>query len=383
MDFAFSEEQLLLRNSIERFLADHYAFETRRKVAANGQGWRPEVWEEFAGLGLLGIPFSENHGGLGGSPIDIMIVMEAFGRGLVVEPYLPTVVLGGGLLRLAGTKAQQDELLPDVIAGDLRLAFAYAEPKSRYDLADVTTSAKKSGSGFVLNGYKSVVFGAPFADKIIVSARTSGAQRDHKGITLFIVDLKMSGVSKRDYPTVDGLRASEIVLENVAVPADAVVGEVDHGLALIERVSDEAIAALSAEALGCMQALNEATTEYCKTRKQFGVPIGKFQVLQHRMVDMFMAYQQSVSITYMVTLKLNEAEDARKMAASSAKVQIGKAGRFIGQEAVQLHGGMGMTDELKVGHYFKRLSMIDTQFGNVSHHLKRYSHLTKGRELNG
>jgi len=224
-----------------------------------------------------------------------------------------------------------------------------------------------------LNGHKAVVIGAPWADTLIVTARTAGGQRDAKGVSVFIVDKKTKGISCRDYPTVDGLRASEITFENVAVGADALIGEVDNGLPLVERVVDEGIAALSAEAIGSMKVLNDMTVEYCKTRKQFGVPIGKFQVLQHRMVDMFMNYEQSVSITYMVTLKLNEDAAERRKAASAAKVQIGKAGRFIGQQAVQLHGGMGMTDELAVGHYFKRLTMIDTMFGNVDHHLRRYS----------
>lgn len=253
------------------------------------------------------------------------------------------------------------------------MAFAFAEPQGRYNLADLTVTAKKSGAGYTLNGHKAVVIGAPWADTLIVTARTAGGQRDAKGVSVFVVDKKAKGVSCRDYPTVDGLRASEVTFENVAVGADAVVGQVDNGLPLIERVVDEGIAALSAEAIGGMKVLNDATVEYCKTRKQFGVPIGKFQVLQHRMVDMFMNYEQSVSITYMVTLKLDGTDEERRKAASAAKVQIGKAGRFIGQQAVQLHGGMGMTDELNVGHYFKRLTMIDTMFGNVDHHLKRYS----------
>ena len=253
------------------------------------------------------------------------------------------------------------------------LAFAFAEPQGRYNLADLAVTAKKSGAGYTLNGHKAVVIGAPWADTLIVTARTAGGQRDAKGVSVFIVDKKTKGISCRDYPTVDGLRASEITFENVAVGADALIGEVDNGLPLVERVVDEGIAALSAEAIGSMKVLNDMTVEYCKTRKQFGVPIGKFQVLQHRMVDMFMNYEQSVSITYMVTLKLNEDAAERRKAASAAKVQIGKAGRFIGQQAVQLHGGMGMTDELAVGHYFKRLTMIDTMFGNVDHHLRRYS----------
>jgi alkylation response protein AidB-like acyl-CoA dehydrogenase len=327
-------------------------------------------------MGLLGAPFAEEQGGLGGGPVETMVIMEELGRGLVVEPYLPTVVLAGGFLRHGGSAAQKDAHVPAIIEGKSIFAFAFAEPQGRYNLADLTVTAKKSGAGYTLSGHKAVVIGGPAADHFVVTARTAGGQRDAKGVSVFIVPKAAKGVTTRDYPTVDGLRASEVTFENVALGGDHLIGQADHGLPLVERVVDEGIAALSAEAVGAMKVLNDATVEYCKTRKQFGVPIGKFQVLQHRMVDMFMNYEQSVSITYMVTLKLNESEEERKKAASAAKVQIGKAGRFIGQNAVQLHGGMGMTDELNVGHYFKRLTMIDTMFGNVDHHLKRYAVLS-------
>jgi pimeloyl-CoA dehydrogenase small subunit len=373
MDFSFTEEQTLLRNSVQKFVQNDYSFDARRAIIKSETGWKKENWAKIAEMGLLAAPFTEEQGGLGGGPIETMIIMEEFGRGLVVEPFLGTVVLGGGFLRHGGSKAQQDKYIPEIVEGKRTMAFAFAEPQGRYNLADLSVTAKKSGAGYTLNGHKAVVVGAPWADTLIVTARTAGAQRDAKGVSVFVVDKKAKGVSCRDYPTVDGLRASEVTFENVSVGADAVIGEVDNGLPLIERVVDEGIAALSAEAIGGMKVLNDATVEYCKTRKQFGVPIGKFQVLQHRMVDMFMNYEQSVSITYMVTLKLDGAAEERRKAASAAKVQIGKAGRFIGQQAVQLHGGMGMTDELNVGHYFKRLTMIDTMFGNVDHHLKRYS----------
>jgi pimeloyl-CoA dehydrogenase small subunit len=375
MDFSFTEEQTLLRNSVQKFVQNDYTFENRRMIAKSDAGWSKKNWSTFAELGLLGAPFAEDFGGLGGGPIETMIIMEEFGRGLVIEPYLGTVVLGGGFLRHGGTKAQKEKLIPELIEGKRVFAFAFAEPQGRYNFADLTVTAKKAGAGYTLNGHKAVVIGAPWADTLVVTARTGGGQRDEKGVSVFLVDKKTKGVSTRDYPTVDGLRASEVTFENVALGADALVGEEGNGLKLIEQVTDEGIAALSAEAIGGMKVLNDTTVEYCKTRKQFGVPIGKFQVLQHRMVDMFMNYEQSVSITYMVTLKLGESETERKKAASAAKVQIGKAGRFIGQNAVQLHGGMGMTDELSVGHYFKRLTMIDTMFGNVDHHLKRYASL--------
>jgi pimeloyl-CoA dehydrogenase small subunit len=373
MDFSFTEEQTLLRNTVQSLLQDKYDFETRRKVAKSADGWRPEMWAQFAELGLLAAPFSEEMGGLGGGPIENMIVMEEFGRHLVVEPYVETVVIAGGFLREGGSAAQQEAHIPGIVGGETVWAFAYAEPQGRYNLADLTTTAKKDGSGYTINGYKAVVLAAPWAQKLVVTARTSGGQRDRDGVSVFIVDKSAAGVSTRDYPTVDGRRASEITFENVKVDADALIGEEGKGLPLVEKITDQAIAALSAEATGCMKELNTATVEYCKTRKQFGVPIGKFQVLQHRMVDMFMAYEQSVSMTYMVNLKLEEDDAERTKAAAGAKVQIGKAGRFVGQEAVQLHGGMGMTDELNVGHYFKRLTMIDTQFGNVDYQLKRYS----------
>ncbi|MBC7102594.1 MAG: acyl-CoA dehydrogenase family protein [Parvibaculum sp.] len=373
MDFSFTEEQTLLRNTVQSLLQDKYDFDTRRKVAKSADGWRPEIWAQFAELGLLAAPFSEEMGGLGGGAIETMIVMEEFGRHLVIEPYVETVVIAGGFLREGGSPAQQEAHIPGIVGGETVWAFAYAEPQGRYNLADLTTTAKKDGSGYTINGCKAVVLGAPWAQKIIVTARTSGGQRDRDGVSIFIVDKSAAGVSTRDYPTVDGRRASEITFENVKVDAGALIGAEGKGLPLVEKVTDQAIAALSAEAIGCMKELNTATVEYCKTRKQFGVPIGKFQVLQHRMVDMFMAYEQSVSMTYMVNLKLTEGEAERTKAAAGAKVQIGKAGRFVGQQAVQLHGGMGMTDELNVGHYFKRLTMIDTQFGNIDYQLKRYS----------
>jgi pimeloyl-CoA dehydrogenase small subunit len=376
MDFSFSEEQTLLRNSVQKWVAGQYDYETRRKLIKTEAGWSKKNWAAIAEMGLLGAPFSEDQGGLGGGPVETMIIMEELGRGLVVEPYLPTVVLAGGFLRHGGTAAQKAEHIPAIVEGRSIFAFAFAEPQGRYNLADLAVTAKKAGSGYTLSGHKAVVIGGPAADHFVVTARTAGGQRDEKGVSVFIVPKSAKGVTTRDYPTVDGLRASEVTFENVSVGAEALVGAADHGLPLVERVVDEGIAALSAEATGAMKVLNDATVEYCKTRKQFGVPIGKFQVLQHRMVDMFMNYEQSVSITYMVTLKLNDSDAERKKAASAAKVQIGKAGRFIGQNAVQLHGGMGMTDELNVGHYFKRLTMIDTMFGNVDFHLKRYAALT-------
>ena len=375
MDFSFTPEQDMLRETVARLVAQQYAFDTRRKVAKSDAGWRSDMWSQFAELGLLGAPFSEAEGGFGGGHIEAMIVMEEFGKGLVIEPYLQTVVIGGNFLRHGGTDAQKEEHVANLIGGETRFAFAYSEPKSRFDLHDVSTGARKEGGGFVLNGHKAVVLGAPFASHLIVTARTAGAQRDASGVSVFIIPKNARGVSTRDYPTVDGLRASEVYFENVSVSAEALLGTLDDGLGLVEKVVDHAIAALCAEAVGCFKVLNEATISYAKQRKQFGQPIASFQVLQHRMVDMFMAAEQATSMTYMVTLKLDEPDAARKQAASAAKVQIGKSGRLVSQEAVQIHGGMGMTDELNVGHYFKRVTMIESQFGNTDWHLRRYTDL--------
>ncbi|HSC18006.1 MAG TPA: acyl-CoA dehydrogenase family protein, partial [Rhizomicrobium sp.] len=329
----------------------------------------------FAELGLLGASLPEDGGGLGGGAIETLIVMEEFGKALVLEPYVPTVVIGGGLLREAGSAEQKQAWLPKIAAGQTVMAFAFAEPQGRYNLADLTTTAKKQAGGYVLNGHKAVVLGGPWADTLIVTARAGGAQREANGVSVFLVDKKANGISTRDYPTVDGQHASDITFENVEVPADALIGIEGGSLPQIERAVDEAIAAHCSEAVGCMKVLLDATVEYAKTRKQFGVPIGKFQVLQHRMVDMFMHYEQSASIALMATLKLGESDPVRKKAVSAAKAHVGRAGRFVGQQAIQIHGGMGMTDELNVGHYFKRLTMLDTLYGNADHHLKRYASL--------
>jgi pimeloyl-CoA dehydrogenase small subunit len=376
MDFSFSEEQTLLQDSVERFIQNDYAFEARQNNVKDEQGFSGGNWKTFAELGWLGVPFSEADGGFGGSAIESMIMMEQFGKGLVVEPFLPTVVLAGGALKIGGSAAQKEKYLAGFIDGSLQGALAYAEPQGRFNLADLTTTAKKQDDGYVLNGYKAVVLNGPAADVLVVSARTSGDQRDPQGVSLFLVPANAQGVSRRDYPTVDALRAAEITLENVKVSADALIGEEGKGLPIIEQVVDEGILAIGSEAVGCMEVLYKDTVEYCKTREQFGQPIGKFQVLQHRMVDMFMEHEQSKSLMYMAAMRLDEGYTAEAQKAVSAfKVQVGKSGRFVGQSAVQLHGGMGMTEELRIGHYFKRLTTVDTLFGNVDFHLKRFGAL--------
>jgi pimeloyl-CoA dehydrogenase small subunit len=378
VDFSFTEEQSMLRDTVAAYLGDHYDFDKRRAVVAKEPGWRPEVWKAFAEeLGILGAPFSEELGGLGGGPIENMVVMEEFGKALVVEPYLGTVVIGGGFLKHSGYAGAAD-LIGGIIEGKAIFAFASAEPQSRYNLAAVATTAKKDGAGWVLNGHKAVVVGAPFATHLIVTARTAGGERDAQGISVFLVEKGAKGVTTRDYPTVDGNRASEVYFENVSLGADALIGPADNGLPLVEKVVDEAIAATCAEACGVLRKLHEGTLEYTKQRKQFGVPISSFQVLQHRMVDMFIQVEQSISMTYMANIKVGD-DAERAKAASAAKVQIGKACKFVGQNAIQLHGGMGMTDEMAIGHYFKRATMIEGVFGSVDHHLARYEALSLGK----
>ncbi len=374
MDFSFTEEQTLLRDSLAAFLADTYDFDKRRAAVASAAGWRPEIWKALAeDLGILGASFPEDMGGLGGGPTEVMVVMEEFGKALVVEPYLGTVVIGGGFLRRAGGDGAAD-MIGRIIEGKATLAFAWAEPQGRYCLHDIAVTARKDGTGYVLNGHKAVVVGAPFASHLIVTARTGGARRDEGGVSVFLVDKSAKGVITRDYPTVDGQRASEIDFENVALGAEARIGPDGEALALVSEVVDDAVAAVCAEACGVLRKLHEGTLDYTRQRKQFGQPIAAFQVLQHRMVDMFIQVEQAVSMTYMAHIKLGDPAERAK-AVSAAKVQIGRACRFVGQNAIQLHGGMGMTDEMAIGHYFKRATLIEGLFGSVDHHLARYEAL--------
>ncbi|MEN3950712.1 acyl-CoA dehydrogenase family protein [Iodidimonas sp. SYSU 1G8] len=374
MDLSYSDEQIMLRDSAERFVEANSGAENLRKMRNSDEGFSRDNWKQMAELGWLALPFTEAQGGLDGTAVDTNVLMEAFGKGLVLEPFLTTVVMGGGALKAAGNDAQIEALVPQIIEGNLLLAVAYAEPQARFDLFDVATTARKDGSGWVIDGHKAVVLHGDSADKIIVSARTSGDRRDKDGISLFIIDRGAAGLERRAYPTVDGSRAAELIFNSVKVGADALLGAEGQGLAVLEKVSDDAITALCAEAVGAMKVLLDTTVEYTKTREQFGQPISKFQVLRHRMADMMMEYEQAKSMALVAALKVDSADPVeRRKAVSGAKVQIGKSGRFVGQQAVQLHGGMGMTDELSVGHYFKRLTMIDILFGNVDHHLKQFS----------
>jgi len=374
MDFDLSEEQRLLKDSVDGLLADSYDFDQRKKYAKENGGWSKTVWNKLAEQGLLGLPFSEEDGGFGAGAVETALVMESLGKALVVEPYLATVVLGGGFLRHGGSAEQKAAHIPSIIDGSKTLAFAQLEKNSRYDLADVTTTAKKKGAGWVIDGEKFVVLHGETADTLIVSARTKGNQRDRSGIGAFLVPANAKGVTVKGYPTQDGMRAADIRFEGVEVGADAAIGDPENGLPLIERVVDEARIAMCAEAVGAMDESLKSTVEYLKTRKQFGVAIGQFQTLQHRAADMFVALEQARSMSIFATMA-SDFEDAkeRSKAVAAAKVQIGKSLKFVGQQAIQLHGGVGMTMELKIGHYFKRLTMIESTFGDTDYHLRRVS----------
>ncbi len=372
MDFDLSDEQRMLKESVERWIADNYSFQQRTRYAKLPDGWSRELWAQYAELGLLGIPFSESDGGLGGGAIETMLVMEALGRGLTLEPYLATVVLAGGLLRHAGSASQRKTLIPRIVDGSLLLALAHTERHSRFDIAEVSTSARAQGNGWTLEGEKTVCPHADSADQLIVSARTSGERREKDGITLFLVPGDARGLTRRGYTTQDDLRAADIRLDAVRVGQDDVLGAVGKAYPVIERVIDEATAAVCAEAVGAMSALHELTVEYLKNRKQFGVPIGSFQALQHRAAEMFIALELARSMSILASMSASE-DDARTRGRqiAAAKAQVGNSCRFIGQEATQLHGGMGLTMEYSGGHYFKRLAMIESLFGNTGHQIER------------
>lgn len=375
MDFSYSEEQQMLRDSIAKFVSQDYDFDTRRKIIESDIGFSKENWKLFAELGWLMVPFTEEDGGLGGTAVDLIGMMEELGKGMVIEPILPTVILGGGIIAEAGSAEQKEELLAQLMAGELQLALAFNEPQSRYNLADVATTAKKDGDNYVINGHKAVVLNGHIADKIVVVARTSGDQRDEDGISLILVDGDAAGLRKTSYETVDGQRGAEIYFENVAVPAANLVGAEGQGLPALQKVIGRATLAICADAVGAMEVTYQKTVEYTKTRKQFGVPIAKFQALQHRMADMFVEHEQAKSIMLMAAMMCDSAGGFDEKAVSAAKSRIGKAARLIGQEAVQLHGGIGVTDELDVGHYFKRLTTIQFMFGSTDWHTQRFASL--------
>jgi pimeloyl-CoA dehydrogenase small subunit len=374
MNFDLSEEQQLLKDSVGRLLADRYGFENRKSFQATPEGWSPDLWRQYAELGLLGVAFAEADGGFGGGPVETMLIEEAFGKALTLEPYLATIVLAGGLLRRGGDAEQRAALVAPVAAGEMLLAFAHAERQSGHDLFDVGAIARKDGAAYILNGEKGLVLHGDVADKLIVSARSAGGRRDRGGIGLFLIDAAAPGVSRRGYKTQDGLRAAEIALAEVRVEPQNLLGDPEGAYPLIERVVDEAIAAISAEAVGAMSESLDLTVDYLKTRKQFGVAIGAFQALQHRASDMVVALEQARSMMMLATMTASENNSTeRRKAISAAKVQIGRSARFIGQQSIQLHGGIGMTMEYKIGHLFKRLTMIDVAFGDADYHLERLS----------
>jgi len=376
MDFAITEEQSLLQDSVAKFIDNDYDFEKRMKHSESELGYSAEDWQEFANLGWTAVPFPEEDGGLDGGPVELMLIMEQFGRGLVVEPYLASIVLAGGVLKRTADEAQKADWLMPLIEGSKTGALAYLEPQSRYRLADVALSASKDGDDYVLNGEKGVVLNGATADVLVVSARTAGGQKDEDGISLFVLAADSDGVKRRGYATVDGQKGAEITFGNVRVPAAQRLGEEGKGFPVLQSVLQEATLAVCAEAVGIMEKLNHKTLEYTKSRVQFGVPIAAFQALQHRMVEMFMLYEQTKSLLlWAVMAQESEDADEARRAISAIKYQVGTAGRQVGEEAVQLHGGMGVSWEMDVAHYFKRLTVINTLFGNADFHVERYAGL--------
>ena len=371
MDFEYSDEQKLLSETLRKFLNTGYGFDSRAKILAGPAGYSEDVWAALAEMGILGVPFDADHGGVGGNTVDMMVVMEAFGEFLVVEPYLATVGLGGRFIARSGNEALQKRILPPLIAGKLKMAFAHTERGARYDLRQVKVKAMTSGDGYMLDGEKCMVLHGGAADLLVVSARTSGGDRDEMGIGLFLVEKGAPGVSVTEYRTLDNVRTADITLSNVP---STLIGTEGAGYALAEEVVDYATALACAEAVGAIKYAHDATLDYLKTRRQFGVPIGSFQALQHRMVDILISYEQAKSIACLAAVKMDTAEAAeRRRIVSAAKIKIADACRHVSQEAVQLHGGMGMTEELKISHTFRRLTSIAQMFGDADHHLERFA----------
>ena len=370
MDFDLTDDQKLLTDSVSKLLADRYTFEARKGFQKQPEGWSADMWNQFAEMGLLGLPFDEAYGGFGGGAVDVMLVMEQFGKALVLEPYLATVVLAGTALRLAGSEAQKSAILPEIVGGALKMAFAHGEQSARYDLSDVQSTARRSGDGWVLEGAKSVVLHGGSADKLVVSARTAGERNDRDGITLFLVDGDAKGVGRRSYQLRDGTRAAEVTLSAVQVGADAVLGGVGDAYPVINRVVEAGISALAAEVVGGMDKMLDVTLEYLRTRQQFGKAIGENQVLQHKAADMLMSLEQGRSMSMLAAMMVDEPDAAeRERNIAMAKVGVGQAGKFVSQNAVQLHGGIGMTEEYVIGHYFRRAMMFDHSFGDTAYYL--------------
>ncbi|BCI52398.1 acyl-CoA dehydrogenase [Mycolicibacterium litorale] len=379
MDFSLTKEQELLRDGLTKFLSTRYELEKSRAAAKSGAGWQPDIWRGFAEeLGILGATLPEDAGGIGGGAVETMVIAEALGHALVVEPFVDTVVVAGGLLQRAGGPVAA-ALLEKIVEGTALVALAASEPTSGDNWRDVSTTAEKDGEEWVLRGEKAVAMGAPLAGHLLVTARTSGERADEQGISLFLVDVSAAreGLTAHAYRTIDDRRAADLTFDGVRLPAEALLGEPGRAWTSIARARDEGAAAVCAEAVGAMRKVLADTVEYCKQRHQFGTPIGSFQVLQHRMVDMHMEVEQSVAATFLAVLNLESDDEVRARAVSAAKATIGRAARFVGQNAVQLHGGMGMTEELAIGHYFKRLTALQYEFGSTDHHISRYARLTR------
>ena len=373
MNFELSEEQKMIQQSVERFVQENYDLPKRVEISSKDPGYSKDYWNSMAELGWLGLPFSEKDGGFGGNQIDTLVIMEQFGKGLVLEPFLANIVLGGGAIQMGGSEELKNEMLSSLIEGSKQLTLAYAEQQSRFDLEDVATSARKEGEKYIINGQKSMVLNAESADHLVVVTRTNGGQVDEEGITLFLVDSDTKGLEKQNFPTVDGLRASEITFDNVEVSTERMIGDLDKGFDILRVVSNNAILALCAEAVGAMEILYKDTVEYTQQREQFDHPLSDFQVLQHRMVDMFMEYEQCKSLLFRATMETIQDPVLAQRTIHALKHLIGKSGIFVGENAVQLHGGMGVTEELRIGHFFKRLLVIDSQFGNADFHLDKFT----------
>lgn len=370
MDFELSSEQTLLKDSADRFIADRYDFDSWQKLANSDLGYSQDNWALMAEMGWLGLPFSAEVGGFGGTPVETALLMESFGTGMLLEPYLSTILLGGRIVELAGSTEQKQELLKPVIEGIHLLSLGYAEPQSRFDLHDVAVEAKQSGDNYVLKGQKSMVLHAASANTLIISARTSGERRDRDGISLFLVDATDAGLTRQDYPTLDSGRASDLIMQDVE---GKLLGEEGQGLAHLEEVIDHAMCAISAEAVGAMSKVNEITVEYTKTRIQFEQPIGANQVVQHRLADMLIEEEQSRTMSAMASMRLSLEPDQRVAVASATKSRVSEAARLVGEQGIQLHGGIGMTDEYVIGHYYKRLMVIEKLFGTADFHIRRYA----------
>ena len=373
MNFELSEEQKMIQQNVERFVQDNYDLPKRVELSSQDPGYSKDYWNSMAELGWLGLPFNEEDGGFGGNQIDTLVIMEQFGKGLVLEPFLANVVLGGGAIQIGGSEELKNEMLSRLIEGSKQLTLAYAEQQSRFDLEDVATSARQEGDKYIINGQKSMVLNAESSDHIVVVTRTNGGQVDEEGITLFLVDSDSKGLERKNFPTVDGLRASEITFDNVEVNSERMIGDLNKGFIILRTITNNAILALCAEAVGAMEVLYKDTVEYTQQREQFDHPLSDFQVLQHRMVDMFMEYEQCKSLLFRATMETIQDPDMAQRTIHALKHLIGKSGIFVGENAVQLHGGMGVTEELRVGHFFKRLLVIDSQFGNADFHLDKFT----------